>query len=532
MGKFVKEKDKNKGFRVWYNLSKGGINIAVQVMEWGYIDWKHVKSENNPRQNMNIGIVVIEPGRHLAEHVHYGQEQLLYVLQGEGIYYINGERIASEPGQIFYMEAGSSHEVYNPTGGQIRELLVSNPVYGAEEISIDTLVNLEAPTDDTLYAAVEGVRQQSIDPLKLPLTIYDTGGKTVLQTSCFPGYCMEHCDPLGSGDYPCRGMGQANLSEPWEYRQFVCPYGLTLYQQPIVHENRCIGVIQGGYILLSTMKSEGKTSDRTEELYDTPESTALSIRMLLKRIAEHIVSFCVFSDARKVLEAKERDIDDAQEYSKELEKNLQAAQNIVTDLRINHHFLFNTLNCMAGMALEKDAYELYDAIIDLAKMFRYTTRTREKFVPFSQEVAYLKTYLKLQKLRYEDSLQVDMKINAGLSDWLVPFNFLQPIAENAFTHGFDTNNLKRRLSVTAQPSGSKVLISIYNNGAVIDYVTLNRINESLPSGSGHGLSLIYAKLQTRFGPDFSMNVYSDERIGTWIILEMPYSYQKEVENHD
>lgn len=56
--------------------------MAVQVMEWGYIDWKHVKTENNPRQNMNIGIVVIEPGRHLAEHVHYGQEQLLYVLQG------------------------------------------------------------------------------------------------------------------------------------------------------------------------------------------------------------------------------------------------------------------------------------------------------------------------------------------------------------------------------------------------------------------------------------------------------------------
>lgn len=48
--------------------------MAVQVMEWGYIDWKHVKTENNPRQNMNIGIVVIEPGRHLAEHVHYGQE--------------------------------------------------------------------------------------------------------------------------------------------------------------------------------------------------------------------------------------------------------------------------------------------------------------------------------------------------------------------------------------------------------------------------------------------------------------------------
>ena len=37
--------------------------MAVQVMEWGYIDWKHVKTENNPRQNMNIGIVVIEPGR-------------------------------------------------------------------------------------------------------------------------------------------------------------------------------------------------------------------------------------------------------------------------------------------------------------------------------------------------------------------------------------------------------------------------------------------------------------------------------------
>lgn len=493
--------------------------MSIQEMEWGYIEWTHVKTENNPRQNMNVGIVVILPGKHLAEHIHYGQEQMLYVLEGNGIYFINGERIDSVPGKMFYMEAGSSHEVYNPTNQPIKELLVSNPVYGAEEISIDALKNLEISVEDILYAAVEGVRQQSIDPLKLPLTIYDTAGKTVLQTNYFPLHCIERCNPVSNSDCPC--MGHLNPVALEGYNQFVCPYGLTLYKQPVVYENRCIGVLQGGYILLSTMKSEGKTSDRTEELYDTPESTALSIRMLLKRIAEHLVSYCVFSDARKTLESKQKDIDDARKYGKELEANLQLAQNIVTDLRINHHFLFNTLNCMASMALDKDAYELYDAIIDLSKMFRYTTQTKEALVPFEKEVAYLKTYLKLQKLRYEGSLQADIKINAVLDNQMVPFNFLQPIVENAFTHGFDKKSLKKRVLVTAQPSGEGVLISIYNNGAIIDYGTLHRVNASLASGSGHGLSLIYEKLQMRFGGDFAMNVYSNERIGTWITLELP-----------
>ena len=72
----------------------------------------------------------------------------------------------------------------------------------------------------------------------------------------------------------------------------------------------------------------------------------------------------------------------------------------VTDLKINNHFLFNTLNSMAAQALEGGMKPLYQSIIDLSKMLRYSVRIRGRQIPLAVELDYLEAYLKLQKLRY------------------------------------------------------------------------------------------------------------------------------------
>lgn len=89
--------------------------MKIQETEWGYVEWQHIHEENNPRQSMNIGRTVILPGKHQVEHVHYGQEQLVYILSGEGIYVIDGERKRCSQGAVLYMEAGSTHETINDT---------------------------------------------------------------------------------------------------------------------------------------------------------------------------------------------------------------------------------------------------------------------------------------------------------------------------------------------------------------------------------------------------------------------------------
>ena len=89
-----------------------------------------------------------------------------------------------------------------------------------------------------------------------------------------------------------------------------------------------------------------------------------------------------------------------------LAKSLREAEYAMTNLKISNHFLFNTLNSMASMALDGGLPKLYQSIIDLSKLFHYTLRTEDTVVSWRQEFEYLNSYLKLQKLRYEDTLSV------------------------------------------------------------------------------------------------------------------------------
>ncbi len=61
--------------------------MKIQNTEWGYIEWKHTYDENNPKQAMNIYIAVTMPGKKHFNHVHYGQEQMIYIFRGRGFVY-------------------------------------------------------------------------------------------------------------------------------------------------------------------------------------------------------------------------------------------------------------------------------------------------------------------------------------------------------------------------------------------------------------------------------------------------------------
>ena len=79
-------------------------------------------------------------------------------------------------------------------------------------------------------------------------------------------------------------------------------------------------------------------------------------------------------------------------------------------------------------------------------------------------------------------------------------------------------------------SEGRAHIVIQNNGTVMDPITLNRVNRSLASSSGHGLSLIYTKLAAAFGENFTMTILSDQN-GTSVAVNLPVTAAEE-ELHD
>ena len=490
----------------------------IQKTEWGYIEWMYTHEERSAKQSMNIGITVILPGKHQYPHIHT-DEQMLYILDGEGTYTINGEKLPLQKGMYVYMEAGTSHETVNIGTVPIRELLVSNPVYYEPQIVFEPYnEQSNVPSDsNNLYTAVEAIRTQFLETLTTPFTIYDDTWSVVVQSRMFPGFCMEKCNPAKKPK-ECACMFQQITSD-----HFVCPQGMTVYHVPILYQNKCIGVICGGHILLSDSDDNYPAG-----LYDTPQSTAIGIRRLLRQVAKSIASFCEFDAARRELHEKESAIRQTVYHKEQLAENLRVAQDTVTNLKINHHFLFNTLNSMANIALKNDSDELYNAIIDLARMFRYTMKSELRFVALSSELGYLKNYLNLQRLRYGKALAIAYDVADELRHIAVPFNFLQPIVENAFIHGFRDCDLQKHIRVQVKTQGEYARISVYNNGTVLDEITLNRVTKGLTGNSGHGLSLIYTKMQSAYGADFAMDIQSNCREGTCVFVIIPIKLYEEL----
>lgn len=487
--------------------------MSIQKMSWGQME--HILSNDDPgKQNvMSIGITTILPGVRMTRHVHYQVEQFIYVLRGEGLDIADGEERILRPGVYYYLPANITHIEENTGSEDLVHLTISVPT------TFNNTVDLNAGGANSIYGAVEAIRSQLQDNSVLPIAIFDDMEKLVLQNGNYPTYCVEHCDPEGKPDScPCF-QHKRDLSIQAE----LCPYGLSVIRAPVNYNNKYLGSIFSGHILLSgeDLKDHGHS-----DLYETPLSTLLGIKRWLGSVTESLVSFCSFDAMRRSLSQNQSEAEKSLQLRMSQEAELRNMRTTVTNLRINRHFLFNTLNAIAGQALAGDKMSTYQSIVDLAKMLRYSSSDMLEMVPLRSEVEYLQTYLHMQQLRYMDDLDVRLDCSEEIMDTPVVYNFLQPILENAFTHGFSNISGQKCLKIRIWRGDKKLKISVVNNGALMNQVTLQRVQSGLTSNSGHGLSLIYSKLQTVYGNSFTMELSSEAEKGTEVFLEIPVNEQK------
>lgn len=485
--------------------------MNVQKTEWGQIDYFHIP-EKNSNQSINIGFAEIGPGKRQPRHIHYGQEQFIYIIEGQGTYIVNGEQKEYKAGMYMYIEPDAAHETINTGKTILREMMISNTVSYDNLIEIKAGVYHEDRPGNVIYEAIEMIRTPVLDTLHLPFTIFDPGGSIAWSSEQYPAYCVHKCKSRDSDTqlWPCLKENILFTHED-AVERYICPYGLTVFELPIVYNSCRIGTIRGGHILLSDSDS---VSENNDDIYDTPRSSIIGIQKVLTQIVKSIQSICQFNDSKMELMKKDKQI----QLSEQKYFNVN---DQVTNLKINHHFLFNTLNSMAEMALTGGKDALYDSIVNLAKMFRYTMAVDLRFVSLASELEYLRTYLDLQKLRFGSSLCVVYEIEEELRKIQVPFNFLQPIVENAFTHGFTNIDGKYHIKIKVSRLKNKAKLCVYNNGSIVSRVTLNRVNKSLSNNNGHGLSFIYEKLKSAYAEDFSMKLKSSKDEGTCVCVVIP-----------
>lgn len=502
----------------------------VEKTEWGEVDWQGENDVHLSERGMHVGIVTVKAGMHQPEHTHY-DEQVFYALSGEAIMYVDGVRTDVKPGELCHWKPGIIHEVFCKEKESFRHLVISNP----SDMDIESF--LKPPNEDMgrekygeqelsrwLYSAVEAIRTQFLETLQFAYSIFDLKGNVVIESDFRSDFCMTCCYPMGVETWaPC--METLTREEMGQENTITCPYGMTVFRVPLNFNCQNMGYIQGGYIRRPGIKFE------LMDVYEITESTEVGVCNLLRKIAKAIRNYCEFEQFHEELASKENQIADKERKQRMLMKNLKDAQYAMTDLRINNHFLFNTLNSMASMALDGKRGQIYQSIVDLSRLFRYNLLYTSNIVPLSKEFEYLKAYLELQKLRYKSDLVLEYDVDHSLDNCQVPYNFLQPIAENAFKHGF-SDMVHKRITVHLSEQEGRLDVHICNSGRVIDQAEVFTINERMRSNSSHGLSLVYYKLSSMYGEDFLFEIMSDAQRGTRFHLQLPIQRMEDTSSYD
>ena len=148
----------------------------------------------------------------------------------------------------------------------------------------------------------------------------------------------------------------------------------------------------------------------------------------------------------------------------EKEKAYQKAEMNALQEQIKPHFLYNTLETIALLALENPRDEVYDAIETLGKFYRKFLSKGQEEITLSDEVEIVKNYLKLQELRYGDIFHDIYDIDEKVKNVRIPRLSLQPIVENALYHGIIPKGEEGDIYIKAKQKEDKLVITVKDTG--------------------------------------------------------------------
>lgn len=214
---------------------------------------------------------------------------------------------------------------------------------------------------------------------------------------------------------------------------------------------------------------------------------------------------------------------------RQIEKLARSAELRALQAHINPHFLFNTLNCLVGLAVTTGNASLVKMIRSLINIFRYTIRNLNESVTLKEELDYLAEYVSIQQLRYGKRFSFNLSVPDELLDAKI-FKFcIQPLVENCFVHGVEKSLDPVLIKVEVSSNENEIDIRVFDNGPGVSDERLAEIKRSLQSetydlgkqGNSVGLSNIHHRLRYAYGYSYGISIESTKE-GFAVHLKIPY----------
>ncbi|MFC5467657.1 sensor histidine kinase [Cohnella suwonensis] len=216
----------------------------------------------------------------------------------------------------------------------------------------------------------------------------------------------------------------------------------------------------------------------------------------------------------------------------EFEMNIrrQWAEYKALRMQINPHFLYNTLDVISSLTMQKRAMEAVDVIESLGKMLRFSLNIRNDLVSVDEELLYIERYVSILRIRFSDRLQISMDIDPGMRDCRILKFILQPIVENAVKYSL-RNKDSAVIRIQGWMADETLHLRVEDNGVGMPPGMVERMFDEFrrsqfidvlnTKGDQIGLRNVLARCFLFYGDAFNVSILSEVGQGTSITISMP-----------
>lgn len=376
----------------------------------------------------------------------------------------------------------------------------------------------ELETMQTSFKQLTGINMVVVDHRGVPFV----GGEAFASCS---SNCWERTQLLGSAHlHSPLHQTMTTPDHDWAVA-YRCRCGLMELSYSLSGENGSIGTILCGHFLLEEDLEPEKVPEDVPVLSDAQcDALCRYVGLVGGKIAELVDHIHV----RRQLEGQQKTFVDFMKKQRKMEEDLKEAKLSALQYQVNPHFLFNSLNTIARVALIEGDKHTEKLVSALARLMRYSLYQVKASVTLEEEVKTVTDYLMIQETRFRGRLTHRIDVESSILMAKMPCMILQPLVENACQHGLEPTKRGGTISIQGWLENGNVFLEVVDNGVGMSEEQQKSIFKledihSTKGGqvSGLGMNNVLSRLQYYFGSDCAWDIYSVQNKGTTLQLSFP-----------
>lgn len=196
--------------------------------------------------------------------------------------------------------------------------------------------------------------------------------------------------------------------------------------------------------------------------------------------------------------------------------------------QINPHFLYNTLESINWLAKVNKQGQISNMVESLGFLLRNSINMKEEILTLGEEIEVVKSYITIQKYRFEERLDFRLEVPASLMKRKLPKLTLQPLLENAIHYALEPTIGTSTIAVIAKLTEEGFFISVVDDGPGVptDLIDKLRNGEIKSKGNGIGLLNIDERIKIAFGEQYGIRINSASRQGAFITIALPRDWEE------